>query len=312
VSSGEKFSIVIPAFNEFENVSLLAREIDQSLCDLLQDWECIWVDDGSTDKTWHEILKLRGRHRGIRLNRNYGQSTAIMAGIDVSRFEVVVTIDADLQNNPADILAMLSKLDNNIDVVNGYRVGRQDKLFSRKIPSYIANLLARKISGVQARDLGCTLRVFRKRIVLETRLMGEMHRVLPIHFRSFGAISEEYPTNHRARIYGKSKYGLGRSLKFLADLLLAKILIIISSKPLYFFGTVALIIFLTSCISLSSTLLLRFLGVKDYIDGSLVMIGMVLLAISLVFIGLGLIGELVIRVLHEKDSSSQYRIREKS
>lgn len=232
----QNLSIVIPLLNEEKNIRILAKEIEDSLENRKIAWECVWVDDGSTDNSWMEISKLRKEHRGIRLKKNTGQATAIMAGIERSKYELIVTMDADLQNDPRDILKLVKNLDSNCDVVCGYRMHRRDKLLSRKIPSVIANFVARRFTRIQVQDLGCTLRIFRKSVLRNTRLVGEMHRLLVIHLFLDGARIKEIPVNHRERINGKSKYGLERIPKFLMDLLLAKAMNVITSKPLYMFA----------------------------------------------------------------------------
>lgn len=301
-------SIVIPVFNEFKNVPLLAAEIDEVMGIVNIPWECIWVDDCSTDKSWECITELGQNHQGIRLQRNSGQSTALMAGIDHAANNVILTLDADLQNDPHDIPAFLQSLSTEVDVVAGYRVARQDELVRRKIPSKIANFLSRKITGVKVKDLGCTMRIFRKDVIRRSRLLGEMHRVILVHFALSGAKIVEIPTNHRKRIHGESKYGLERTLKFIADLLLAKLMNIITNKPLYFFGSTSLI---TLFVSMGLSLLaitLRVSGIKDYIDTSLIVGSIVLLSTSTLLFCLGLLAEVLLRVFHTRPNITQYSI----
>lgn len=301
-------SIVIPVFNEFENIPLLATEIDEVMRGVGVQWECIWVDDCSTDRSWECITALSQHHQGIQLQRNSGQSTALMAGIDQASYEVILTLDADLQNDPNDIPAFLQHFSDSVDVVTGYRVARQDELIRRKIPSRIANNLSRKITGVNVKDLGCTMRVFRKELVLRSRLVGEMHRVILLHFALSGAKIVEIPTNHRKRIHGESKYGLERTLKFIADLLLAKLMTIITNKPLYFFGSTALVTFVVSICLFGTALALRFSGIKDYIDSSLVVGSMILLSTSTLLFCLGLLAEVLLRIFHTRPNVTQYSI----
>lgn len=301
-------SIVIPVFNEFENIPLLAAEIDEVMQDIETKWECIWVDDCSTDRSWERISELSQQHQGIQLQRNSGQSTALMAGIDQTTYEVILTLDADLQNDPHDIPAFLENFSDGVDVVTGFRVARKDDLVRRKIPSIIANYLSRRITGVNVKDLGCTMRIFRKELIQRSRLVGEMHRVILVHFALSGARVVEIPTNHRKRIYGESKYGLERTLKFIADLLLAKLMNIITNKPLYFFGSTSLLTFLVS-IGLSGTaIILRVSGIKDYIDTSLVVGSIVLLSTSTLLFCLGLLAEVLLRVFHARPNITQYSI----
>jgi glycosyltransferase involved in cell wall biosynthesis len=238
-------SLVVPVFNEELNISILAREIEGALSKINVEWECIWVDDNSSDGSLKELLKLQSPHKILSLSQNLGQSTAIMAGIDHSKFEVIVTLDGDLQNDPRDIPRLIEAFEN-VDVVCGYRVDRQDSRIWRLIPSKMANFIARKVTGIKVTDLGCTLRIFRKDLVSNQRILGEMHRVIVIYFANAGARITEISTNHRPRIHGKSKYGIERTLKFIADLFLAKVTKVLMTRPLYFFGFIALLFFLTS------------------------------------------------------------------
>jgi glycosyltransferase involved in cell wall biosynthesis len=226
-----------------ENIPLLAHEIEVALNKLNCDWECIWVDDGSTDLSWSELQKLGPIHKGLKLSRNFGQSSAIMAGCDNAKFNLIVTMDSDLQNDPIDIPKILNALSSNLDCVCGVRKDRNDKLISRKIPSMVANKLARLITGIKIKDLGCTLKVFRKHLIADSRLIGEMHRVLPIYFHMSGARISEIQVSHRPRKFGNSKYGLERIFKFMADILLAKVMNKLSSRPLYLFGSISLFLF---------------------------------------------------------------------
>lgn len=303
-----KISIVIPMFNESRNIGLLAKEIDCAMKASSIDFECIWVDDGSTDSSWLEVLELNGNHRGIKLSRNSGQATAMMAGIENAKSEIIVTMDSDLQNDPNDIIRLLEKLTDEFDVVCGVRKSRQDKLFTRKIPSLFANFLARKMSGVPVSDLGCTLRVFRSHLVSTNRIIGEMHRLLVVYFHLEGARITEIEVNHRARIHGESKYGLERFFKFIADLILASGMNYIMRKPLYLFGSMALASFTFGAISLASAIFLRVFGVKAYIDTSLVTGSMILMSTSLILISIGLLSELVIRQMLFTGTKPQYTI----
>jgi glycosyltransferase involved in cell wall biosynthesis len=307
----EKLSIVIPTHDEQENVALLALEIEQALKPHKMEWECIWVDDGSQDETWAEICKLGGSHRGVRLSRNYGQSTAIMAGIDESRYELIATLDGDLQNDPSDIPELMQHLREGVDLVNGYRQNRQDDFWSRRLPSQVANKIAQKVTKTTFRDLGCTLRIFRKHIISDMRIMGEMHRLLNIHFYLHGVNYREVPTRHRARRFGKSKYGISRTFKFVADLALAKFLSTLTSRPLYLFGHISLYFLLIGSASVLVSLILPLSGIRDHVDGSIFLGGLIIASIGCLFVGLGLLGESLLRVGSANVPKSQYKVREK-
>ena len=295
----ENFSIVIPVHNEMENIPILAGEIESALSLLECNWECIWVDDGSTDISWNEIKKLSQIHKGLKLSRNFGQSSAIMAGCDEARFDLIVTLDSDLQNDPKDIPKILRALNSNLDCVCGIRKNRKDSLFSRKIPSMIANKLAQYITGIQITDLGCTLRVFRKYLVSDSRLIGEMHRVLPVYFHMSGAKMSEIEVNHRERRFGNSKYGLDRIFKFIADILLAKVMNKISTRPLYLFGSTALVLFFLGLVSLIF-LLIQLFNSSNSLSVTLVNIALLAFCAIVIFgciniVLLGLLAEVIIR-----------------
>jgi glycosyltransferase involved in cell wall biosynthesis len=308
MNKSDQYSIVIPAFNEEENIPLLAQELESVLNELSITWECIWVDDHSNDGTWEQISLLRKPHIGLRLSRNCGQSTALMAGIDSSSYENIITLDSDLQNNPMDIPALISAYSSDVNVVCGYRVKRKDGWLLRKIPSLVANYFARKVAPINVRDLGCTLRLFEKELILQNRLMGEMHRVLVIHFASAGATIVEVPVSHRARVYGKSKYGLSRTFKFLADLILARVMKVLKTKPLYFFGSISLAVSLVGGLIFLSAIIMRLSHIKSYLDTSLIVGSIILFSTSLVLLSIGMVAEILLRNLVHSDRTFQYNI----
>ena len=314
MSPMENFSIVIPLYNEAENIPILAREIDDVLSTIDVKWESIWVDDGSTDRSWQELNKLAENHRGIRLSRNLGQSTAIMAGCDSANFDLIVTLDADLQNNPKDIPRLLSTVTPSLDCVCGIRKNRNDKLFSRKIPSLIANFIARKVTKVPVSDLGCTLRVFRKHLVTDNRLIGEMHRVLPIYFHLSGARIQQIEVDHRDRKFGESKYGLERIFKFIADIFLAKFMNKITTRPLYFFGLISLLLMVFGFIMVSVPIFGTNNSVPNLcskpINFLFIFSGVSAFFSALIITLLGLLTEVLIRKTNNNNEESQYNIVE--
>lgn len=300
------FSIVIPVHNEVENIPILASEIELALNSLDCEWECIWVDDGSTDLSWNELKILGPLHKGIKLSRNFGQSSAIMAGCDLAKFDLIVTLDSDLQNDPRDIPRILEALNSNLDCVCGIRRNRKDRLISRKIPSKIANKLAQYVTGIRVTDLGCTLKVFRKYLISDSRLIGEMHRVLPVYFHMSGAKLSEIDVNHRERRFGKSKYGLNRIFKFIADILLAKVMNKISTRPLYLFGSIALMLVLTGLVSFI-LFIIKMFDSDNYLYSSQIEIDLATFCAVFVFgsiniVLLGLLAEVIIR---KSDNSSE-------
>ena len=232
-------SVVVPLFNEAENVGPLVDEVRTALCDR-QDWELVLVDDGSTDSTAATAAELAGRDSRITLvplARNYGQTTAMQAGFDHSRGDVVVSMDGDLQNDPRDIPKLLAKLDEGFDMVAGYRLRRQDKLLRRKVPSWVANRIIALVTGISIRDNGCSLKAYRRELLDRLHLYSDMHRFIPaVAAAVAGARIAEIPVRHHARRHGTSKYGMSRVWKVLADLVTMKMIRSFRERPLTMFA----------------------------------------------------------------------------
>jgi len=303
-------SIIIPINNEELNIPLLAKEIEVELMDLFK-FEVIWVDDGSEDNSWLQIQRLGGINKGIKLYKNYGQSSAMMAGILNAKGELILTMDGDLQSDPKDIKKMLEAFSKDVDLVQGYRVNRNDRMLSRKIPSYLANKLAKKILPESLIDLGCTLRLFRSTLMDSNKLMGEMHRVFGLYLITNGANFIEVPVNHRPRISGKSKYGLNRTYKFLADIILLKFMSTIVNKPLYLFFRLSIITLFSSILLLVLAFALRIFNIKDYIDSVFIVGSMILFSTAVLLLSLGLISEILSRVYLSLSPKTQFTIRAK-
>jgi glycosyltransferase involved in cell wall biosynthesis len=240
-SAAPDLSIVAPLYHESENVRPLVAWILEALADQPRSFEIILVDDGSRDGTWAEIVAVASdpRVRGLRLGRNVGQTAAMMAGFDHARGEVVVSLDGDLQNDPRDIPALLAKLDEGYDLVCGWRQRRQDKLLLRKVPSWVANRIIRRLTGVQITDNGCSLKAYRRELLGRISLYAEQHRFIPALSASVGARITEMPVRHHARRFGESKYGISRTVKVLVDLLTLKMITTFRSRPLLGFGMTA-------------------------------------------------------------------------
>ncbi len=306
-------SIVIPVFNEDGNISNLSLEISRLFIDTVYEWECIWVDDASSDSSWSEIKKLESPNKGIRLRSNSGQTTAIMAGINHSNFDFIITLDGDGQNDPSDILKMIKIMESDLDIdlIQGYRVKRNDNLFTRRIPSRVANSIMRLITGHHVLDLGCSLRLFKKNLMKNLTLTGEMHRLFTLYLLDNGAKIFQTKVNHRKRLSGKSKYGLGRVLKLFIDVVLYKALKIIFINPIYTFGKFALFGYILGVGLIVAAFLLKVLSVKDYIDGTLISTAIIVTATSTLFIGLGLIAEMITRVLTQNSSYHNYIVTDK-
>ena len=305
-------SVVVPVYNEYENIPLLYDEVAKALTDI-SEWELILVDDGSKDNSMDALRALAvkdpERVKVIGLRRNFGQTAAIAAGIDNASGEIIVLMDADLQNDPTDIPAMLNKLDEGYDLVSGWRKDRQDP-FLRSFISRIANRIICKVTGVNLHDYGCTLKAYRREVIKGFRLYGEIHRFIPAYADSFGARIVEMPVKHHPRIHGQAKYGLERTMKVLLDLFTVKFLSSYADKPIYLFGGTGMVL---SGISL---LVLLFLAVRRIFWGISVMASpLFMMAIMVFILGfqsvlMGLIAELLVRTYHESQGKTVYHIRE--
>jgi glycosyltransferase involved in cell wall biosynthesis len=306
-------SIVVPLFNEEESIELLHTRISSVLDELDQTSEVIYVDDGSKDGTYpilQKLCRLDERVRVIRLRRNFGQTAAFSAGFDFAYGEVVITLDGDLQNDPADIPALLAKMEEGYDIVSGWRKNRQDYFLTRKIPSQIANKLISKVTGVNLHDYGCSLKAYRREVIKNINLYGDMHRFIPALASWMGIEVAEIPVNHSARQYGKSKYGLGRTIKVVLDLLTVKFLLDYATRPIQIFGLVGLFSFLMgSGIGLYLTVLRLGFG-QAIGDRPLLLLSVLLVLVGINLIIMGLLGELVVRTYHEAQGKPIYTIRE--
>jgi glycosyltransferase involved in cell wall biosynthesis len=306
-----KLSVVIPVYNENENLKPLHHALSEALSD--REYELVFVDDGSTDgsvEALNSLVQLDPEHiLVIELRRNFGQTAAIAAGIDHSQGEVIVTIDADLQNDPADIPLLMEKIEEGYDVVSGWRIDRQDKLLTRKIPSRIANGLISRVTGVRLHDYGCTLKAYRREVLQGFRLYGEMHRFIPAYAGWVGAKMIEIPVRHHPRKYGKAKYGLERTLKVILDLFTVKFLMSFANKPIYLFGGAG-----AGLIFLSVILLGVLVGRRIVLDEHLIRSPLLLMTVMLFILGfqsilMGLIAELLARTYHESQAKPTYSVR---
>lgn len=312
-ASAPELSLFLPVLDEEENLRPMYEKIRTALEELGRPAEVIFVDDGSTDKSLailKEIAASDDRVRVISLRRNYGQTAAMSAGIDAARGDILIPMDADLQNDPADIKRLLDKLDEGYDVVSGWRKNRQDKLVSRKIPSQIANRVISWIGGVPLHDYGCSLKAYRREVIQDVRLYGEMHRFIPIYASWAGARVTEIPVDHHARTMGKSKYGISRTIKVIFDLMTIKFMASYQTKPIYVFGTFGMLAFLLALIAGIWAIVLKFEG-TSFILTPLPVITVVMLAISVQFFLMGLLAELLVRTYHESQDKAIYAVREK-
>jgi glycosyltransferase involved in cell wall biosynthesis len=305
----EKISLVVTLYNEEENVASLLNAIERALQEF--DYEVILVDDGSTDRTV-EIAKsfIDSHSKIVILKRNFGQTAAMAAGIDAATGDYIVTLDGDLQNDPADIPAMLGKLKNeDWDIVAGNRKNRKDGTILRKIPSKLANYLIRNLTGVTIRDYGCTLKVFRKNVAKNLELYGELHRFIPLLAVLQGAQITDMDVAHHPRKYGKSKYGLGRTFKVVSDLILLVFFQKYFKRPIHFFGPLGLFC-LTLGIGINFYLLALKITGEDIWGRPILILGITLLLAGIQFLTFGIIAELVMRTYYESQKKKTYTIKE--
>lgn len=305
-----QLSVVIPMMNEEENVKPLFEAIRSALSDKF-DYEVILVDDGSSDNTVSLMKEFADAHTNILVfNRNYGQSSAMQAGIDHASGDLIITLDGDLQNDPSDIPMMVEKLQKeNWDVVAGIRAKRQDGMLLRKIPSKAANWLIRKFTGVYLKDYGCTLKVFRKEVAKNLGLYGELHRFIPVLAKLYGANITEVDVKHHARIHGESKYGIGRTTKVFSDLMLMVFFQKYGVKPMHLFGSMGIGAFAIGSIIEFYLLILKMMG-EDIGTRPLFMVGILLLIGGVQLITTGFIAEIMIRTYYESQNKKPYVIKE--
>jgi glycosyltransferase involved in cell wall biosynthesis len=307
-------SVFLPVFDEEENLRPLHAKLDDALRQLGRTAEIIYVDDGSSDNSLallRELAAADSRVRVVALRRNYGQTAAMAAGIDAARGRVLIPMDADMQNDPADIARLLAKLDEGYDVVSGWRKNRQDKLITRKIPSMLANRLISWIGGVPLHDYGCSLKAYRRESLEDVKLYGEMHRFIPIYASWAGARVTEIPVEHHARTLGKSKYGLSRTIKVVFDLMTVKFMASYQTKPLYVFGTFGVLAFVVSILAGLYALFLKLFHKADFVQTPLPILAIVMFAVGVQFLLMGLLAEMLVRTYHESQAKPIYAVREK-
>ena len=305
-----KLSVIIPVMNERDNIEPLLESVYKALDGHIE-YELILVDDGSSDDTVAQVAKLAKKNTKIIVfNRNYGQTTAMAAGIESASGELIVTLDGDLQNDPTDILPMIEKLESEgWDVVAGRRLKRQDGMFLRKIPSKIANYIIRRSTGVYISDYGCTLKVFTKDVAKNLELYGELHRFIPVLAKIYGAKITEMDVKHHARTHGVSKYGIGRTSRVISDLMLMLFMQKYRVKPMHLFGTLGLFTFVPGIIINFYLLILKLLG-NDIGHRPLLTLGIVLVLAGIQLITTGFLAELIMRTYFQSQDKKPYAIKE--
>jgi glycosyltransferase involved in cell wall biosynthesis len=306
-------SVIVPIFNELENVGLMYGELTEAMRSQHRPYELVLVDDGSRDGTTEQLQKIAACDERVKLvlfRRNYGQTAAMHAGIQNANGEYLVTIDGDLQNDPHDIPMMLEKLDAGFDLVHGWRKDRKDKLLSRKIPSRIANWLISKVTEFPIHDLGCTLKAMRADIAQQIELYGEMHRFIPILAHQLGAKSVEVVTNHRARQFGETKYGIGRTFRVVLDLITVKYMLKYFSSPMKLFGKLGLWVGGAGVLATTSAFAMKLFAGTDMTGNPLLLLGILATILSVQFFSLGLIGEVCARIYYTSEHRTNYQVRE--
>lgn len=308
-------SVVVPVLNEDESLPLLHASLTKVLAKSGWTYEIIIVDDGSTDRSFEVLRDLQhqdGRLRIVRFRRNYGQTAAFAAGFDRAQGDVVITIDADLQNDPADIPALMAKLEEGYDVVSGWRQDRQDRFFDRRLPSVLANRLVAWATGVRIHDYGCSLKAYRRDVLADVRLYGELHRFLPALAHAAGARVAEIPVRHHSRRFGKAKYGLSRTLKVLLDVLAVRFLMSYSTRPIHVFGFLGLLSGLAGSATLLYLGCVKLFLAQDIGDRPLTLLGILLVVLGVQLLTTGLLAELVTRTYYESQGKPIYTVREES
>ncbi len=313
MSSSPTLSVVIPLYNEADNVDNLYNQLHAALEELKQPYEVIIVDDGSTDDSFARLKAIHMRDplwQVIQFRRNFGQTAAISAGFRHARGQVVVTMDADLQNDPHDIAALLAKLEEGYDIVSGWRVHRKEPLFTRRIPSQAANWLISRTTGIQLHDYGCSLKAYRREVAQGVRLYGDLHRFIPALASQMGVRVAEIPVNDRPRQAGKSKYGLSRTFRVFLDLIGVIFLLTYFHRPLRVFGGLGVIIGGLGAVILLYLGYVRIVLAQNIGDRPLTLLGILLVVLGVQMISTGLIADMVMRTYHESQDKPTYYIRE--
>jgi len=306
-------SVIIPIFNEEGNIESLYENLKPVLDGLKKNYEIIFIEDGSTDRSFDVLDKISigdPQVRLIRFKRNFGQTAALSAGFDHARGEVIIAMDGDLQNDPQDIPQLLKKIEAGYDIVSGWRKKRKDPLFTRRVPSMAANWFISRLTGVKLKDYGCTLKAYRKEIVKHIHLYGEMHRFIPALASWAGAKVAEIEVNHRPRRKGSSKYGISRTFKVILDLITVKFLLTFSTRPIHVFGFLGIIGVLGGLCSAVALIWMKIFYGTDMTGNPFLYLAVLLEIIGIQFIVLGLLGELIIRGYYETQKKTTYVIKE--
>jgi glycosyltransferase involved in cell wall biosynthesis len=305
-------SIIVPIYNEVDNIPRLYEQLQPVLESFKQDAEVVLVDDGSRDGSREALQALAEKDSRVvvvEFRRNYGQTAAMQAGLEYAKGDYLVTLDGDLQNDPSDIPMMLAKLDEGYDLVHGWRRDRKDQLLSRKVPSWLANRLISKVTRFPIHDLGCTLKAMRREVADELELYGEMHRFIPILAHWRGARCVEVVTKHHPRIFGKTKYGLSRTIRVVLDLITVKYMLDYYSSPMKLFGRIAFGFFAAGSLALAATLATKFFAGMDMTGNPLLLLGVMLCIVAVQMLSVGLLGEATTRLYYSRDHRRPFTVR---
>lgn len=308
-----ELSVIIPILDEQDNIPLLHEQLTAALEELALTYEIVYVDDGSRDQSAEKlrIIAASDKHvTVVQFRRNFGQTAALQAGIDFSHGNLLVFMDGDLQNDPRDIGRLLAKLAEGYDVVSGWRKDRHDAFLRRKVPSWMANWIISRVTGVRLNDFGCTLKAYRRETLVDVRLYGEMHRFMPAYAAAAGATIAEIPVAHQPRRHGRSKYGLWRTFRVLLDLLTVKLLGSYSTKPIYFFGGVGFVLWAAALVAFAIVVVAKLTPPYPYAHNNpLLLLSVFLAIVGVQFMMMGLLAEIAIRTYHESQSKPTYAIR---
>ena len=306
-------SVIIPVYNEGQNISSLYEKLASVLGRIAKDYEVIFVDDGSSDDTLTQLRSISQKDPQVRVlvfSRNFGQTAALSAGIDSSRGRIIIPMDGDLQNDPEDIAPLLQKFEEGYDVVSGWRKNRKDPFFSRRLPSVIANRVISVLGGVHLHDYGCTMKAYRRDILKNIRLYGEMHRFIPIYAHWIGARVTEIPVHHHSRKSGASKYGMNRVIKVILDLMVVKFLLSYSQKPIYVFGGLGILMIVGAFLCGVYALYLKFFEGTSFILTPLPLLCVLLTVLGSLSILMGFLAEILTRTYYESQGKTTYQIKE--
>lgn len=308
-----RLSIVLPIFNEAQGIPELFREIRQAVSDF--EFEIIAVNDGSSDHSYDVLKSFAAEDRRIKIinfRKNYGQTAAINAGIQHATGDIIVLMDSDLENLPSDIPLLINKLNEGYDVVSGWRKSRwKGEFLTRKLPSLLANKLISKVSGVNLHDYGCTLKIYKKDVISEVRLYGQMHRFIPVYCKWQGGKVAEIPVSYQPRKYGKSNYGISRTYKVILDLVLIKFLDKYSQRPIHFFGGMGFISFIAGLLAAALAVYFKLAGEKDFVETPLPLLTAMCFIIGVLMILMGVIAEVLMRTYYESQNLSPFTIKDK-